>query len=263
MRRNKLWLLLVTLGLILLTACRPKATPVVEEATPTPKPEVEATLTPIPPTPTPVAEATPTEVPPEEVFAGSSQALKGLKSYRYLCLFKFETEEKAEITAGSIEIKGEYVAPDREHATWTDLSTGEEFEAIRIGDKAWFKVGDEWMEMPGEYAESVMQGVLLFGPVHSWDTLYMGLPGTSNLVGREVVNGIPCLHYASSYKGWGATFGGGIAEARGDVWIALEGFPVKYIFKASGTDAEGKGGSIEWSMELTDVNQPISIEPPM
>ena len=57
MKRNKLWLLLVTLGLILpLTACAPRATPVVPtrvEATPTPKP-VEATPTPVPPTATPV-----------------------------------------------------------------------------------------------------------------------------------------------------------------------------------------------------------------
>ena len=290
MRKNKLWLLLVTLGLILSpVACGPKATPVaptpveatptpkpvevaptpipptptpIAEATPTPKP-VEVAPTPVPPTPTAIAEATPTEAPPEEVFAGSYEALKGLKSYRFLCLFKFESEEKAEITAGSIEIKGEYVAPDKEHATWTDLSTGEGFEAIRIGDKAWFKVEGAWMEMPAEYAESIMQGVLMFGPVYGWGTLYTGLPGISNLVGREVVNGIPCLHYASSYKGWGAIFGGGLTEAKGDIWIAVEGFPVKYIFKASGTDAEGNRGSIEWSMELKDVNQPISIEPPM
>jgi len=82
MKKNKLWLLLVTLGLILsLAACGPKATPVEEatptpkpvEATPTPKPKLEATPTPIPPTPMPIAEATPTEAPPEEVFAGSSE----------------------------------------------------------------------------------------------------------------------------------------------------------------------------------------------
>ena len=56
MRKNKLWLLLVTLVLVLplLAICAPKATPVAPtlvEATPTPKP-VEATPTPIPPTAT-------------------------------------------------------------------------------------------------------------------------------------------------------------------------------------------------------------------
>lgn len=256
MRRNKLWLLLVALGLILsLAACAPKAE-TVEEATPTLIPEATTTEA-------PVEEATTTETPPEEVFTGSYEALKSLKSYRYLGLFKFESKETAEITRGSIEIEGEYVAPNKEHAIWTDLSSGEVFEVIRIGDKAWIKQAGQWMEMPAEYAENIMQMVFIFGPLHSWDNLYTGLPGTSNLVGREVVNGIACLHYSSSYKGWGVLFGGGIAEAKGDIWIAEEGFPVKYIFEASGTDTEGNQGSIEWSMDLRDVNQPISIEPPI
>lgn len=246
MRRNKLWLLLLVLGIILsLTDCTPKAN-TVEEATPTSIPEV-----------------TTTEELPEDMFTGSSEALKSLKSYRYLSLFKFEGMETAEITRDSIEIEGEYVAPDKMHVIWTDLSSKEGFEAIRIGDKAWFKQAGQWMEVQAEYVEGLMQIVLIFGPLYSWDTLYTGLPGTSNLVGREVVNGIPCLHYASSYKGWGVLFGGVIAEAKGDIWIAEEGFPVKYVFKASGTDTEGNQGSIEWSMDLRDVNQPISIEPPM
>jgi len=66
MRRNKLWCLLVTLGIILLpTACAPEATPTAPtpvEATPTPKP-VEATPTPVPSTATPMPP-TPTPVPP-------------------------------------------------------------------------------------------------------------------------------------------------------------------------------------------------------
>ncbi len=254
MRRNKLWLLLVALGVILsLAACAPKAE-TVEEAT------IPETTT----TEAPEEEATTTEAPPEEMFTGSSEALKSLKSFRYLSLFKFEGEETAEIKPGSssgFEIKAEYVAPDKIHAT--GMSSGYEFEVIKIGDKDWIKQAGEWMELPAEYAEYLMQMVIILGPLHSWDTLYTGLPGTSNLVGREVVNGIPCLHYASSYKEWGVLFGGEIAEAKGDIWIAEEGFPVKYIFEASGTDAEGNQGSIEWSMELMDVNQPISIEPPM
>ena len=69
MRRNKLWLLPVMLGLIFsLIACGPKATPVVEEAAP---PPIEATPTPRPgeATPTPV-EATPTPKPVEAAPTG-------------------------------------------------------------------------------------------------------------------------------------------------------------------------------------------------
>ena len=266
MRSNRLWLLLIALGVILsLAACAPKAK-TVEETTPTPIPEATTTEAPEEETTTteaPAEEPTTTEAPQEDLFTGSSEALKNLKSYRYLSLFKFKTEETADITHDSIEIKGEYVAPDKVHAIWTDLGSEDEFEVIRIGNKAWIKEDGEWMEMPTEYAESLMQMVLMFGPLHSWGTIYTGLPGTSNLVGREVINSIPCFHYTSNYNEWGGLFSGTVAEAKGDIWIAEEGFPVKYIFKASGTDPEGNHGSIEWSMDLRDVNQPISIEPPM
>ncbi len=261
-----LCLVLLALGLVLsLTACGPK-----KEQPPAELPQEETVTTPTeepaPETPTPETPPTTapiTEAPPEEIFAGSSAALQGLKSYRYLSLFKFETEEEAKITAGSIEIEGEYVPPDREHVTWTDLSTGEKFEVTRIGDEAWMKEDDEWTEVPVQVAESMMQMVSIFSPAHSWGTLYEGLPDASNLVDKEVVNDISCFHYASSYNQWGATFSEEITEAKGDIWIAEEGFPVKYLFQASGTDSEGNSGSVEWSMELKDVNQPISIEPPM
>ncbi|GAG57866.1 unnamed protein product [marine sediment metagenome] len=138
MRRNKLLLLLVALGVILsLAACAPKSE-TVEEVTPTSIPETTTTEA-------PEEEATTTEAPPEDMFTGSSEALKSLKSFRYLSLFKFEGEETAEIKPGSssgFEIKAEYVAPDKEHAVWTDLSSGEGFEAIRIGDKG----SKDWRE---------------------------------------------------------------------------------------------------------------------
>ncbi len=266
-----LCLLLLALGLVLsLTACGPK-----EEQPPAELPQEETVTTPAeepateaPATETPTPETPPTtapitEAPPEEIFAGSSAALQGLESYRYLSLFKFETEEEAKITAGSVKIEGEYVPPDREHVTWTDLSTGEKFEVTRIGDEAWLREDDEWTEVPVQVAESTMQMVSLFSPANSWGTLYEGLPDASNLVDKEVVNGISCFHYASSYNQWGAAFSEELTEAKGDIWIAEEGFPVKYRFKASGTDSEGNNGSVEWSMELKDVNQAISIEPPM
>lgn len=280
--KGKLWLSLIAMWFVLaLIACGGEATPASptpteepagtsDQATPTPESvdvaptptPVGITPTPVPPTPTPQAEATPTKVPAEAIFSNSLEALKGLQSYRYTALFKFEGEEQGEVTAGSIRLQGAYVAPDKEHVTWTDLSTGEEFEVVRISDTIWVKAGGMWQEMATQMAAPLLQPLRIFGPVNAWDDFYKGLPDTSNLVGEEEVNGIPARHFTSSYKGWGAAFGGTIAEAEGDVWIATEGFPVKYNFKASGTSPEGDRGSVEWSMELRDVNQPISIEPP-
>jgi len=84
----------------------------------------------------------------------------------------------------------------------------------------------------------------------------------SNFVGKEVVNGVSTLHYSSDYAGWEERFEGDLHEASGEIWIAEEGFPVRSIFTASGIDEDGNQGSVEWRMDLTNVNQSISIEPP-
>lgn len=84
MRRSKLWLLLVTLGIILpLTACAPKPKPAAStpvEATPTPKP-VEATPTPAPPTPTPA----PATGSVQGVLTGSKSSQPIADAYVLLC----------------------------------------------------------------------------------------------------------------------------------------------------------------------------------
>ncbi|MEA1871085.1 MAG: hypothetical protein U9N00_02665 [Candidatus Bipolaricaulota bacterium] len=185
-----------------------------------------------------------------------------LKSYRYTTRIKHEGTDNGEIDAGSIEIIGEYASPDREHVTWTDLATGEGFEIIRIGDIAWMHEDEEWTEVPQMAVESIMQVVFLFAPVYAWEGMAGELETGSNFVGKEVVNGVSTLHYSSDYAGWEERFPGDLHEANGEIWIAEEGFPVRTIFTASSIDEDGNQGSVEWRMDLTDVNQAISIEPP-
>jgi hypothetical protein len=224
--------------------------------------EEEAVTTPTtPPTPT-----TPAEAPPgAEVFGGSYDALTGLNSYRYSVLFLFEGTEAGKVGGGSVSIEGQVSGPHSQHLVWTDLETQEYFEVIRLDDKAWTKDAEgAWEEVPALVADGLLQAVLVFAPAYSWNNLYNAIPGTTEYVGAETVNGISCSHYTSNYAGWGgAVFGGEVSEASGDVWIAEEGFPVKYTFTATGVDSGGERGSVEWSMELKDVNQPITIEPPM
>jgi hypothetical protein len=188
--------------------------------------------------------------------------LASLESYRYTTRVKYEGTDGGEIDAGSIEIIGEYASPDREHVTWTDLATGEGFEIIRIGDTAWMHEDEEWVEVPQMAVESIMQVVFLFAPVYAWEGMAGELEASSNFVGKEVVNGVSTLHYSSDYAGWDARFEGNLHEASGEIWIAEGGFPVRSIFTASGIDGDGDQGSVEWRMDLTNVNQPISIEPP-
>jgi hypothetical protein len=83
-------------------------------------------------------------------------------------------------------------------------------------------------------------------------------------VGNETVNGIPAVHYKIDITGLEAL---GYVNGNGDVWVAEPGdFVVKYTFEATGKDqffgtSTGEG-TIKWVYEVTDVNQPIVIQPP-
>ncbi|MCK4356193.1 hypothetical protein KAW44_03850 [Candidatus Bipolaricaulota bacterium] len=274
MKQTTLFFCLVLISLVLvLVGCGPKETPAVapqesetsttSESTPSaPSPEAAAPVTETEPQRETPAIETPLEAPPEGLLSRSTGALAALESYRYTTRVEYEGTDGDEIDAGSIEIIGEYASPDREHVTWTDLATGEGFEIIRIGDTAWMYEDEEWIEVPQMAVESIMQVVFLFAPVYAWEGMAGELETGSNFVGKEVVNGVSTLHYSSDYAGWEERFEGDLHEASGEIWIAEEGFPVRSIFTASGIDEDGNQGSVEWRMDLTNVNQAISIEPP-
>lgn len=274
MKQTTLFFCLVLISLVLvLVGCGPKETPAVapqesetsttSESTPSaPSPEAAATADETEPQREAPAIETPLEAPPEGLLSRSTGALAALESYRYTTRVEYEGTDGDEIDAGSIEIIGEYASPDREHVTWTDLATGEGFEIIRIGDTAWMYEDEEWIEVPQMAVESIMQVVFLFAPVYAWEGMAGELETGSNFVGKEVVNGVSTLHYSSDYAGWEERFEGDLHEASGEIWIAEEGFPVRSIFTASGIDEDGDQGSVEWRMDLTNVNQSISIEPP-
>ena len=288
MKQTTLFFCLVLISLVLiLVGCGPKETPAVapqesetstaSESTPSPEAQPPEATAPPEATPpleeaatadgteaqreTPVIE-TPLEVPPEGLLSSSTTALAALESYRYTTRVRYKGTDSDEIDAGSVEIIGEYASPDREHVTWTDLATGEGFEIIRIGNTAWMHEDEQWMEVPQMVVEGIMQVVFLFAPLYAWEGMAGQLETASNFVGKEVINGVSTFHYSSDYAGWEARFEGDLHEASGEIWIAEAGFPMRSIFSASGIDEEGDEGSVEWRMDLTDVNQPISIESP-
>ena len=241
MQRSKLWLLSIALGVILsLTNC--KLLPGGPE---------DALM------PISTAVITPTRAPASSAppFAKSAGGLEKLKSYRYLYLWERKIEG-SDAGTGVNKFEGEYVAPDKERITLTDLKTGEGYEAIRIGDKTWLRVKGEtqWMEVPLRYTEAMLQGAGFSGPLLAWKGLHEGQP-KATFVGEEIVNSIPCFHYTLSSGESGI-------ESKGEAWVATEGYPVKYTLTVSWGDREGRHHSSRWSMEHRDINQPISIEPP-
>jgi len=203
------------------------------------------------------------ELPPEGAFSRAATALDELDSYRYSTLFAFVGEEAGEVEAGSIELTGIVAGPDRKHLIWHNLEEDEQFEVIRIGDKAWMLDDGAWEEVPIMVAEAMSDAVLIYAPSTAWGGVFGELGPTADYVGKETVNGVSAHHYTSTYEQWGSYWPGTLEHASGDVWIAEAGYPVKYDFSATGIDEDGNRGSITWRMDLTNVNADLTIEPPI
>jgi hypothetical protein len=200
---------------------------------------------------------------PENAYAGASAALEALTSYRFVTSFVFTGQEDGQIESGSIELSGEIMDADRKRFTWKDLSKGEEFQLIQLEDQAWVYSDGAWEAVPPMVASAMSQAVLVFAPSVVWGGLFGTLESEASFVGRDSVDGVPALHYTSSYHQWAGYWDGQLVDATGDVWIAEAGYPLRYSFSASGIDEDGHRGSVSWTMQLSDANAPIEITPPL
>jgi hypothetical protein len=197
-----------------------------------------------------------------DVFAESVEALAGLQSYRYTTTFSSTSKEGGEPQSGSIEVRGAVASPERQSMTWKDLESGGEFSLIRVGTRAWLLENAEWTELPTMVADAVSQGILVYFLTVGWDTFAEEMQTTSTYAGLETVSNIPAQHYTSTYLGWSSSRRDEVTDAAGDVWIAEDGYPIRYRFAAKTTREDGSRGTILWTMELSDVNSAVTIEAP-
>jgi hypothetical protein len=198
----------------------------------------------------------------DDLFAESANALSGLESYRYTTVFSFTTEVDGSPESGSVNLQGAVAGPDRQMTTWKDLETGDEFGIVRIGDEAWMQEGEGWAPVPTMVADLMSKAVLIYAPSAGWNAIAAGVEPASTYVGTETVNGISARHYASTSPAWAEYWAGKVEESTGDIWIAEAGYPVRYRFTGKTVDEEGTRATVLWTMELSDVNVPITIEPP-
>lgn len=271
---KKTAILLILIGLafgiaIALTGCGSKGerdtsetTPSAEETSPTAASpaEPEAPVVVEGPAVSP-GEETVEESEPDalDIFAASLQALRSLTSYRYETVITYSGTGES----GTLTVRGEYSAPDSHHITIIDSENGTRTEFIKIGDSFWMyndSVG--WTEIPAEAAAAMSQTMSSFALEFVWGGLVEGVEEEVEYMGRETVNGVRTLHYSVSDTSWQEETELEVGEARGDIWIADEGYVVRFVFTASGTDEEGNTGSVEWRTEVTEVNSPVDISPP-
>ncbi len=81
--------------------------------------------------------------------------------------------------------------------------------------------------------------------------------------GSETVNGVAANHYTFDQRALGED---GITESTGEIWVASEGnYIVKYLLTRKGkADYFGEGieGTLTLDYQLTDPNQPVTIQLP-
>ncbi len=89
--------------------------------------------------------------------------------------------------------------------------------------------------------------------------------GNATKVGTEKVAGIDADHYTFTIKGLGGGSGAQVEANTGEVWVAQDGgYVLRYTVTAKMVDAAqgGKQYSLTMTLEMTSVNQPVSIVMP-
>jgi hypothetical protein len=221
------------------------------------------------------AAATPAATPEEEtaeVTSAPAEAFAELESYRVKMTLIMEGTTAETPGTLVLDLEGAFVAPDRSQthvsARLDDLKLEE--ESITVGEQAWVKTGDTWVEGEPEFAlGDFSPGSFLeeLGP----EQLRLLKPS------NETINGIDSLRYdigqadVETLRNLGALLGqdGGLEDLPEDfnlsLWLAEDGgWPVRVTVTAQGVVDGGEELNIDLSMDVTDVNDPdIEIEPPV
>jgi hypothetical protein len=221
--------------------------------------------------PPPAGETPEPPPPPEELpFDMDVDALGDLDSYAFK--FHLEGASTAEGTVEhvTLDIEGQRQSrPTRAEqlsfsSVTDDDTTSMEIVYIEDLNKIWTREGGgQWEELP-VMDPAMLQMFDAFSMVYWWDMLFTGDPGDAQYLGQEVVNGVQSHHYRTAETAtWGFTQGCTFASAQDDLWVAVDGsFPVKRQFDAAG-ECQGESGEVHFLMELSNVNQPVNITPPI
>ena len=198
--------------------------------------------------PTAAPESQPATPLPEQPAGAplETASLEGLDSYRITMTYQ------AGDGAGSgaqIVYTEEWVRePPARRFTMSVAEGVPATEYVIIGDSAWIKAGGAWMTIPEADVEDADDNLSAFLTPDSDMTL----------VGEETVNGIPCQHYVADIELTSQSI-------HHEMWVAdqddLPAVVVRSVYRLelkSGettmvTDAE---------VNVTDINAPITIEPP-
>jgi len=204
--------------------------------------------------------------------------LNTLNSYRVNITWRGESEDGSE--SYEMTILEEWVKdPPARYFAMSTTAGGAGgtpmIEMIQVGDTAWMNIGETWIKT--EASDESFMGEDLSD---AWDGLLMDDLSGMKLANTEKVNGIRCKHYTTDGEttiNVPDTEEGGTVKVsfEGEAWVAdqadLPAVVVRQRAKMgggffpmplAGADTPSETGTIYWEYDLTDVNAPITIEPP-
>jgi hypothetical protein len=219
------------------------------------------------------ADVTAAATPGEEsgTSEAPAQAFADLQSYRIAMSFTLEGGTGDVGGTLAMDLEGAFVAPDRSQASVNahlgDLELAE--ETITVGDQTWVKTGDTWVAGEAQFDISDLSPASLLQDLQP-EQLRVLKPT------KETVNGVDSLRYSidrgdiESLGNLSALFGDGEGlenlpeDFNIDLWLAEDGgWPVRLTMAAQGALDEGDEINLDFSLDITDVNDPgIDIEPP-
>jgi len=276
----------------------PQATeaPTVEGQPPVTEAAPEPTEAPVVETGQPPATGTapePTEAvpePPEEPVEGdegdteeaeldlnsSMSSLDNLNSYRATFRFDWNGARDGEPVTGYMQMRSAFVRePPAQELHFKGQSTegGEdqglgEVSFIQVDDTAWFYEGesDQWMQVPAgslDFSEG-----LFFRPEDLLNNFDIEKARRSVLPTER--NGVPCYVHFFDERDFDLTDaqeGDAVVRAEGEVCVAVDGdYVVQMVvdadFRYTNPDQVFDEGNIRMSLDISDVNQPITIDLP-
>lgn len=186
-----------------------------------------------------------------------SDAMSGFDSYRMRTVTQWTPE------SGNPErmvMEQEYTRDPEAHRMVMESEQGG-IEWVQIEDTAWYCFGGSCAQSQ-QGAEDVASdlGGFSFDPEEFTSA-------DSEYVGQDTVNDIRTRHYSLDLNVVEVMLlaQGEIANVQGDAWVAdepsLPAFVVRYVLSWEETRGE-QGGAFEFSYDVYDVNEPITIEPP-
>jgi hypothetical protein len=253
----------------------PQATKAAQAATEPSATEPAATEPAAPAEKTVEPAATPAQGGGEEAqldLKNSVSSVQNLSSYRVGFRFDWKGTKAGQPVEGYIDMRSAFVREPaaREmqfEAMGMDQASAQspsKISFIQVGNTAWMyeSQSDSWMQLPaGE--SSFAEG--FFKP----EDLMAGFgvnKGQRSLLPEEV-NGVSCYKYTFTEKDFTASTGEAVTNASGEAYIAVDGgYVVKMTINGdvsyTKSDQMFDEGTISLTFDLSDINQPITIEPP-